>query len=152
MSYKQPAISRIGVSLEQSYSLQDVRNVIWERGEQIKIILIGESEIERDRFGTIKRQIPGTEDIHVFYAFPIIYSPAEKEQEKSGIKEKTQVIIYTAMQDWIDKELDVDRLEAIDSIRATVIIDNQKYEIKDKNKLDQFSDNYLYVVLGLNKI
>lgn len=151
-NFKQPAISRSGVELEQEYSLRDVRDNIWERGEQVTLELIGEDKVERDKFGNIKRRIPGTTETFTFYAFPIIYTPTEKQQEKAGLRETTQVIIYTAMQDWIDNSLEVDRLQAIDSIRSVVVIDEAKYEIKDKNKLDQFSDNYLYIVLGLNKI
>jgi hypothetical protein len=150
--FKQPAISRLGVSLEQQYSLRDVRDNIWERGEQITLKLIGEEKIERDKFGNIVRRIPAVTEIFTFYAFPIIYNSTEKQQEKAGLREITQVIIYTAMQDWIDNNLEVDRLQDIDSIRSVIVIDNALYEIKDKNKLDQFSDNYLYVVLGLNKI
>ena len=151
-NYKQPAISRIGVSLEQEYSLRDVRDNIWERGEQITLKLIGEDKVDRDKFGNIARRIPATTDIFTFYAFPIIYDPTEKQQEKAGLREITQVIIYTAMQDWIDNNLEVDRLQDIDSIRSVIEINKATYEIKNKNKLDQFSDNYLYVVLGLNKI
>lgn len=151
MTFLNPAISRQGVTLEKQYALIDVRDIIWERGEQVRLELLGEDNLTRDDYGNIIKRSPGVTETFTFYAFPIIYNPTEEEQEKAGLREKTQVIITTAMWDWTHNNLSIDRLQDIDLTRAVIIIDGAKYEIKDKNNIDQFSDTYLYVVLGLNK-
>jgi hypothetical protein len=46
----------------------------------------------------------------------------------------------------------METLKQPDSIRATVIIEGAKYEIRDKVLESQIGDTFLYVLLGLNKI
>jgi hypothetical protein len=69
--------------------------------------------------------------------------------EKAGIKENVDVQIYTAMQDWIDAGLNYEDIEVI---RGTVELAGCRYQIKAKNQQSQFSDTYLYIVLGLTKL
>jgi len=150
--YKQPAIATSGVQLEEEHALIDARDYIWERGKQIKLRLHSEQKITRDKFNSIiKRDLASSPEM-TFYAYPVTFNPTDKEMEESGIREKTQVIIYTAMFDWNDNDYSLETLKKLDSIRMTVIIDCAKYEIRDKALNSQFSNTYLYVVLGLNRI
>lgn len=150
MSFKKPAISRSKVTLEKQYALRDVSATIQERGHPIEIRLHTESTVQRDRLNSIKKRTSTTK--LSFYAYPLVFNPTDKELDRAGIRERTQVIAHTAMFDWNEEDFDMKRLESLDSIRATVIINNQKYEIKEKSLFSEFSDTYLYVVLGLNKI
>ena len=150
--WKPPAISTVGLEHEKDQALIDARDIIRERGQIIKIRLHVEGKIERDEFNTIIKkdttQTPGID----FYSFPVIYNPTDKQLEEAGIREKTQVLVKTAVQDWIDNDFTVDTLKDIDSIRATVIIGGAKYEIRDKNLDSQYQDTFLYIHLGLNRI
>ena len=150
MSYEQ-GISTIGVTMEKEQALSDARDIIRERGAPVIIRLHEEQKITRDRFNTIKKrdttQTPGI----TFYAFPIIYNPTAKQREAAGIREVTQVLIKTATLDWNDNGFTMKILKDIDSIRATVIIDGAKYEIRDKQLDSQYQDTCLYVHLGLNR-
>ena len=55
------------------------------------------------------------------------------------------------MQDWIDLGFTDKDLSHIDSIRATIVVRGQTYEIKDKNMQDNVGNTFLYVVIGLNR-
>lgn len=150
--YNKPAISRPGVQHEKEHALIDARDIIWERGEQITIRLYEEDTIVRDQFNSIVKREAGEVTDRLFYSYPVIYSPTDKDMEKAGIRERTRVIVYTAMQDWIDYEYTLDTLKDLNSIRMSVIINGAKYEIVDKALQSQFADTYLYVVLGLNRV
>lgn len=150
--YMDPAISDIGATHEQELALIDARNVIRERGKQIEIRLHTEQKITRDKLGSIKNRGTVETDEPTFYAYPVRYNPSDKELDRAGIRERVQVTAKTSTLDWNDAGYSLETLKAIDSIRATVIIDGAKYEIRDKVLESQFGDTYLYVLLGLNKI
>lgn len=150
MSYMQPAISDI--THEQELSLIDARDIIRERGKQIEIRLHTEQKITRDKFGSIKNRGTAQTDERTFYSYPLTFNPSEKELDRAGIREKVQVLAKTAMLDWNDAGYPMETLKTLDSIRATVIIDGSKYEIRDKVLESQFGGTYLYVLIGLNKI
>ena len=148
--WKSPAIGEI--DLYKEGALRDAQAVIQELGDTILIRLHEEQLITRDKFNSIKqRDVTSTPGISM-KAFPIIYNPTDKQLSDSGMKEKTQVLIKTAVQDWIDAGIIVNTLKDIDSIRATVIIDGAKYEIRDKQLDSQYSSTFLYIHLGLNRI
>lgn len=149
--YKDQAVSDIGTTHEKEHALLDARDIIRERGHAVTVRLHDEGNVSRDRLGSIKQRATATPDLS-FYAFPIIYNPTDKQREKAGLREQTQVLIKTAVQDWVDNGFTVDTLAAIDSIRATIIIKGAKYEIRDKQLDSQYGDTFLYIHLGLNRI
>jgi len=152
MSFKTLPVSRSGVELEKQYALRDVQHGIIERGKKITINFHNKETITRDRFNNIiKREISAADKL-ITYAYPVIFDPTQKEQDKAGIREVVQCIAYTATQEWIENGFTINQLKKIDSIGATAVIDKQKFEIKTKNYFSDFSDEFLYVILGLNKI
>jgi len=151
MSFEQ-SISTIGITLEKEQALKDAQYFIRERGGPVLIRLHEEQKITRDKFNSVKnRDIVQTPGI-TFYAFPIIFNPTTKQLDAAGIREVTQVLIKTAVQDWLDNGFTMNTLKDINSIRATIIIDGEKYEIKDKQFDSQYQDTFLYIHLGLNKV
>ena len=151
MSYKFPAISRKGINFEQEHALIDSRNNIWERGEQITIKLYEENTVNRGKLNFInQRSIPAT--TLIYYAFPIIFNPSEKQFMDAGLKEKSQLIVWTSMWDWNNSNFGMKRLNNINLIKNVVIYRNSKYELIDKNFKGQFGNNtYLYITMGLNR-
>ncbi len=143
-------MSCTGLSMEYACASYDVKSVIDERGMTIKIDILDEQEVKRDKFNSIKKREVGSRELSI-KAFPVVFSPTDKEKSDSGIRENTQVIIWTAMKDWIDNDIDPNILVSLDAIRTKITIMNVDYEIRDKNMVDQFGDNYLYVTLGLNR-
>ena len=111
-----------------------------------------EQTVTRDKFNSIKKRNVSSSPALTFYAHPIIFSPTDKQREDSGLREKTEVIVHTAMLDWTDNDYTMETLKDLDSIRMTVILKGAKYEIRDKALDSMFSNTYLYVVLGLNRI
>lgn len=144
-------VSRNAVDFDRQAALVDVRQIVTERGKAVTIHLRGEENVSRDKLGSIKSRTTERKQLN-FYAFPIRFNVTEKYMEKVGLREKTQVIIHTAMQDWLDQGYSMNQLKDLDMIRMTVVIDSVKYEIKDKSLYIQLGDSFLYVVLGLNKI
>lgn len=148
--YKQPAVPEVGIVHEQEHALIDVRDKIWERGETVQIRLHEETTVERDKFNSIKRKLNTSPRLN-YKAFPITFNPTEEEMKGTGLKERCEVVLYTAMLDWNGDGYTLERLEDIDLTRASVIVRGAKYEIADKALHSQFYDTYLYVILGLNR-
>lgn len=140
-----------GVEFETSQALADAQQIVAERGAAVTIQLRREANVERDQFNSIKSRST-TESILSTRAFPVRHNPTEKYLEKVGLREKSEVVIHTAMQDWLDAGYDMTRLKELDMIRMTVVLDLVRYEIKEKNFFSQFRDTYLYVVIGMNRI
>lgn len=151
MSYEQP-VTILGTEMEKTQALNDARNIIRERGMLITIRLYKEQKITRDKYNTIKKRNKDQITELSFYSFPIIFDPTTKQLENFGIRERVYVLVKTSMLDWIDNGFDMSTLKNIDSIRATVIINGAKYEIRNKQFDSQYQDTFLYIHLGLNRI
>jgi hypothetical protein len=145
-------ISLIGVQLEKDNALKDAETIIKLRGAEITVRLYEESGVTRGKYNTIKKRNSISTPGQTFYAYPIIYNPTEKQLEDAGIRERTEVLIKTAVKTWIDYGYTMETLRVINSIRATVIMDGAKYEIKDKQLDSQYQDTFLYIHLGLNRV
>jgi hypothetical protein len=143
-------VSRHGVDHEKVCALQDIQQICQERGNLVLLNLRKETNIQRDTYGSIKSRETQFDSIS-FYAWPVQFSPSEKVREKLGIKEKCELSIHTAMQDWIDDGYTLKRLQEIDLLLATIIMNETRYEIKEKVLYSPFQDTFLYVVLALNK-
>lgn len=150
--WKPPAVSDIAMDMNTQMALIDARDIIRELGQQITVQLFEESTVERDKFNSVKKKDLTTTPGITFYAFPIIYNPTDKQLEDSGMREKTHVLIKTAVLDWTDNDFTVDTLKAINSIRANIIIKGAKYEIVTKQLDSQYRETYLYIHLGLNRV
>lgn len=144
-------ISRSGMTLETSYALIDVQDYVNERGHSITIELYDETTITRDKFNSLKKRgTPG--NTLSYYAYPLVYSPNQKQLDAAGIRESVDVMLHTAMKDWNDDDYTMQRLEDLNSIKGKVIIDEMEFEIKEKSLFSQFGETHLYVVIGANKI
>lgn len=139
----------VGISLEEKQTLTQIQCVINSRGSVIYLKLDDEQTVERDEFQSIKKR--NKTPAKPIYAMPIVFSPTQKQKDRSGIRENVQVICTTPMQSWLDMGFSDKDLSHIDSIRATIILRGQTYEIRDKSLQDQFGNTFLYVVLGLNR-
>lgn len=150
--FKGLPISRSGVKMERDMALIDVRDKVNEMGDICTFILQTEDTVERDEFGNIIRRIKNESNTFDLYAFPIIMNPTQEQSEKAGLREITDVILWTSVLDWWEKGYIEERLQFIDSIRMVVIVHGARYEIKSKNLESDFSDAHLYLILGLNRI
>lgn len=136
-------------------ALQDVKCAAIEWGLTAKFRIRKESQVVRDKYNSIKRfnstsaaESPEATEVEV-KAYPVIYSPSQKDLDKAGLKERTEVVIWTPRQYWHDASLEYDD---IDLERTTVIIDGEKYELRDKVRNTQFREDFLYWNFGLNRI
>ena len=139
---------RCGVDHEFKLAACDVKKNIDQYGAPVLIRFNIEDDVSRDRYGSIKNRIKNADNKETFNALPITFSPTDKQKSNAGIRENTDVIIYTAMLDWMNAGY---KIEDLNSIKADVIINSRTYEIVDKSLKDQFGLNFLYVVLGLNE-
>jgi len=136
----------LGAQLERNNALDDARSVINDYGDDIAVYRREETDIERDAYNSIIRRVP-VEPI-LMKAYPIQFNPTENQLFKAGLRERVDVIIYTAMKDWIEHDL-TDPYFQIDESRFTVELQGRTYLIKDKNYLNQFADSFLNITLGL---
>lgn len=132
-----------GVELERDCALIDAKEFIDERGDEIILNVSLESDVTRDRYGSIKKHSPSE---IVMCAFPIEFNPTDGRLEKAGIKENIDLMITLSQKDFIDNDLTIDD---IDDIRWRVVVKGKTYSIKDKNEINQMADTYLNIVLGL---
>lgn len=135
----------LGVELEKLNALSDARDYVNERGHEVVLQFVEESQVDRDIYNSIKNRTPVE---YPLKAFPIVYSPTSKQLEKAGIKDNVDVVVTLAMLDLTDSELD---FQIIDEIRWEVLLNDETFIIKDKNQINHFADTYLNVTLGLFK-
>jgi hypothetical protein len=135
------------VVADRCEALRDVKQIVDERGDLVKVILRDEADVSRDSYRSIEKR---NQDQVVFMkAYPIEYRPSQKQLEKAGIREQADITIWTAMQDWITAGIGFNDIEF--GARSTVIVGENSYEIRDKNLVNQVADAFLYVTLGLFK-
>lgn len=138
----------IGVQLERDQSLQDVSEIVNEYGEDIKLYIFDEVDLTRDKYNSVKKENITTPKTLLLKAFPIENNPNQRQMEKAGIKEQCESIAWLSMKDITDNGLTFDTL---DVTRYRVSIDNNNYEIKEKNRAVHYADAHLYITLGLFK-
>lgn len=138
--------ANVGTYHERVCMLKDVQNIVKERGDLLKINLRLEDNIIRDKYNSIQKR--KNEKIYFFRAYPIEYSPAENRLEKAGLRQEARVIVYTAMQDWIDAGIDYGDINL--DLKQTATLQGETYEIIEKAFVSQANDSYLYITLGLN--
>ncbi len=139
-----------GVWVDRTEALIDTKATIDERGDLVEIFLRKEGDVVRDRYNSIEKrnQSLGDSTGHLFFkTYPVQFSPSEKQLEKAGIKEKTDVIIYTAFYDWLNagknfKDIDI-------TGRLSVNLQGETYELRNKGLVSQMNDVFLYITLGL---
>lgn len=138
-------VSRVGVKMETSTALADAKWMIDERGDLIIYYSRTETTVGRDKYNSIKKKtiVTGIE----MYAYPINFNPVNEELRKAGLREMVDVIVYTAMKDWTDNDLNPEN--DIDHTRDTVVLRGKTYKIKNTGLVNHFSNMYLNVTIGL---
>lgn len=139
---------RCGVDHEYKLAACDVKQNVFAYGGPVLIRFHEEDTVTRDRYGSIKNRNRGISRKMNIYALPITFSPTTKQKSDAGIKDDTDVIIWTPMLCWDDEGFTI---QDLNTIKADVIIQNETYEIVDKSLRDQFGMRFLYVVLGLKE-
>lgn len=139
---------RCGVDHEYKLAACDVKRTSDEYGFPVTVRFLGEAQVTRDRLGSIINRTSASVDLLQTHAYPIQFSPTAKQKTEGGIREDTDVIIWTPILDWDDANFDIDELN---TLKGDVQIDNKTYEIVDKALRSQYGIRFLYVVLGLNK-
>jgi len=139
----------IGVQLERDNALQDAYAHCLEYGDEIKIAMLGEPDITRDKYNSIKYRTISSGDNVTFHAFPIVFQPTRLQIEKAGLREDVEVIVTISL-----KELTAAGFtyNDIDMIRTVVKVRNERYVVRDKVQDSQFADVFLYVNIGLKKL
>ena len=139
--------AQVGVYHERNCALIDAKAIIDERGDLVQFFYRKESNVSRDRYGSIKKRDVDTK--YNIRAYPVQFNPSEKELEKAGIREKAEVVIYTAMKDWIDNSISFEDfpLKTLNTVR----LQGQAYEVRNKGLANQMNDTYLNISFGLFK-
>lgn len=132
--------------MERNDALTDVENLVKEYGECLTYRSREESDVTRDKLGSIISR--KGKDFGVF-SFPIIQGPTRDQLEKAGLKEEGDLVVWLPT-----KTLDRNKKDfnSIDHTRDGMFFNNAEYEIKDKSQQSQFKNVFLYVTLSLKKI
>lgn len=125
----------------------DIKSIVDERGEIIKVVFRGEDKVYRDRYNSIEQRNQST--VIFIKAFPVTFTPSQKQIEKAGLKEKCDLMLYTAYLDWINNSIEFERVE-IDG-RTTIQLRGSDYEIREKGVDVHLADSFGYLTLGLAK-
>jgi hypothetical protein len=135
------------VGLERNHALIDVQNESVLYGEEMTVYVREESQVARDKYGSIKKRSTAGGGI-TMQAYPLTFNPNQYQIQKSGLKEEVDAIAYTPMKTWTDNSIG---FEDIDLSRSSVILRGIKYWIKDKTYSGQFADTFLYITIGLRR-
>ena len=144
-----------GVYFDRVNTLADIKNIMDERGNLLKIEIRTEiattPEVTRDDYNSIKRRKPViSPNVPLFFrTFPVHYQPSEKQLEKAGIREQANVIAYTAMADWIAAGYNFSDIDL--NGKFTCVLDGETFELKDKGLYGQVADSFGYITIGLIK-
>ena len=139
---------RCGVDHEYTLAACDVKRTSDEYGFPVVIRFIEEPTVVRDRYNSIVNRQSGSSSLLRTMAHPIQFSPTDKQKTDAGLRENTDVIIWTPILAWDNANRDIDDLN---TLKADVEIGKKMYEIVDKALRGQYGIRFLYVVLGLNK-
>lgn len=142
-------MSTAGVEHEKCMALREVYNIVVMYGLAIKLYLRGEPNVNRDDYNSIKKKQTGISYTHTFKAYPFDFNPTAQQMEKAGITENVEAIASIPTKYFLDNSLEFDD---IDMVRATVEVKGHTYKIKQKNRVDQYMDEYLYITLGLYQV
>lgn len=139
--------ANVGTYHERNCILQDIKNIVDERGDLIQFFFRKEDDVSRDRYNSVKKRLKQVQ--YNIRAYPVEFRPSEKQLEKAGIREDADVTMWTAMKDWIDNGIDFSDFER--NGRNTVILQNVKWEVRDIGLVSQVNDTYGYITFGLKK-
>jgi|GEM_PF-6736949 len=140
--------ANVGVYQEMNDALYDAKSIIDERGTVIQFIYRHEQNVERDDYNSIKKK-SNIDTKYFFRAYPVEFRPNEKRLEKAGLREECDVLVWTAMKDWMDIGLNFS--DIILNLNHSIILEGETYEIRDKALVSQFADTFLYITLGAFK-
>lgn len=135
--------ARIGVQLETCGALEDAKEFIDERGLEVKINTNNETNVDRDKYGSIKKR---TSTVLTFNAFPVTFNPSSDQVKRAGIREDVDVLVTFATKDFTNNSLGY---KDIDHTRWEIELEDRTYSIKDINQINHFSSSYLNIVVGL---
>lgn len=135
------------VELERLHALLDVQEIVHEYGQDMRIYMRGEADVDRDSYNSIKRKNYEDETkIFNLKAWPLDDKPSEQYLLKLGWTERVDLVAKTAMKDWMDAGWNYNDL---DMNKATVVVDGAEWTIKYKATENRHNNTYLYIVLGL---
>lgn len=136
---------------ETQAALLDAYCVAIEWGMSIVFRQRFETQVLRDRYNSVARYnvAESVASLAVdMRTYPAQFSPTTRDIEKSGLRERTEVIIYIPAKYFIDNNIDFER---ITPEFCTFDILGSVYEIRDKARQSQFRGVFLYYVFGLHK-
>jgi hypothetical protein len=150
----QQAIGQASVQAEYVNALIDTQALEAEQGQPVQINYRLEGQVTRDSYGSIIARAAGS-IVMVQNAATITYQPVRRELEKAGLREECEILVYVAMQDFIDQGLTFDDLEikrmTIDVGAIPFENNGNRYEVKEKAKAVSFGNGYLYITFGLKR-
>ena len=138
---------KCGVDHEFDLASCDITRTINQYGSPVLIRFFQEDTVIRDDYGSIINRKANNLKKLLINAFPLTFSPTTKEKSNAGIREDSDLIVWTSSIAWLNAGYDVNNLN---TIKADVIVNGKTYEIVDKSLRDQFGTKFLYIVLGLN--
>lgn len=141
------ACDRLGVDTEQCEAMKDVQDVMCMYGSPVIFQWRDEDNVERDRYGSIKTKREARE--LTFRCYPIEYNPSVKRLDQAGLRNEIRVMVTSSIYDWALNGL---TFNDINEKRMTAVVDGNRYEVSDMNRVGRIGDNYLYLVFGLNKV
>lgn len=138
-----PAACTAGNFLVQQ-ALCDVYAEVAQWGHTVSARIRTESDITRDRYNSIKTQAAVT--VIEMRAMPIDFQPNRYRLEKAGLVEEVEVSVWIPSYYFLLESME---FEAIDIRRTSFYITGSMYNVKEKSRVGQFQDQWLYFTFGL---
>jgi hypothetical protein len=125
-------------------ALCDVYSEVSLWGHDVQLRVRTEADVTRDRYNSVKTQETVTPiDLK---AMPIDFQPNRYRLEKAGLFEEAEVSIWIPSYAFLLQSLP---FEDIDLRRCSFYITGSLYNIKEKSRVGQFQNSWLYYTFGL---
>jgi len=136
----------LGAQLELGQAECSIESIAEDWGDSFDLYLEGEDTIIRDKYNGIKSK--SFSDKITLISFTTINSPSQDQMNKAGIFQRVDLLLTVSTNSLKEKEIS---LSDIDTLRATIVWDNQTWIIKEKGTSSNFAGISLYTTLGLVK-
>lgn len=118
-------------------------------GMPILFVTSDERHVTRDDLNSPEKITDNNPDIFCLFALPVNFSPSQREKDAHGMSDEVDVIITTAKQDWIDR--DMPKAQRMNTLHWRIYILGSEYRVANLNDDTLFGGEFLYIVFGLRK-
>ena len=128
---------------------KEVQRIVQKNGQGLYLNFPSAPLVIEDDYGDVESRRKGQEI--PLKSFPTQPSPTDRQREKAGLSDKSQVIFYLSAYELKQKGLSFKDIDLKEMTVTWPRKDGHRHKIIDKNQVSPFGENFLYVTLGCRR-